>query len=210
MTTIENLQREDLDELEEAQGFKAYIDKKGEDAIDGLAERCGLNPRYVRRRVWILKLPEPVLHYWRDGELSFGHLEQLMRLPDEDSILDMARKAVSWGMSVARTAERIKEQSPPLKWAKFSLEEEGCLTCANNSGVQRKLFAEDTGKKDRCLNPKCFRAKQRRNLTETFAGGINSGQTALRSTTRRAGRTTSGSAMPRAKSAAGAKASKPC
>lgn len=48
--TIENLQREDLSEREEAEGFKAYLDRKGEDALPDLSSRTGIDPRYIRRR----------------------------------------------------------------------------------------------------------------------------------------------------------------
>jgi len=47
--TIENLQREDLTELEEAQSFQTYLNRKGKDALPELAERTGINPRYIRR-----------------------------------------------------------------------------------------------------------------------------------------------------------------
>ena len=50
LMTIENLQREDLSELEEAESFKIYLEKKGKEALPELAERTGINPQYINRR----------------------------------------------------------------------------------------------------------------------------------------------------------------
>mgnify|MGYP001359603937 FL=1 len=52
--TIENLQREDLTELEEARGFQIYLDRKGIDSLPDLAERTGIDVRYIRRRIAVL------------------------------------------------------------------------------------------------------------------------------------------------------------
>lgn len=80
LTTIENLQREDLNELEEAQGFKMFADRKGEEALPELAERTGKDIRYIRRRLAVLTLPKKVLKSWQNGDLRYGHLQQLLRL----------------------------------------------------------------------------------------------------------------------------------
>ena len=71
---IENLHREDLTELEEAEGFKTYLDKRGPEALPDLAERTGINPRYIRRRVAVLSLPKKTLKAWEKGDLKYGHL----------------------------------------------------------------------------------------------------------------------------------------
>ena len=59
---IENLQRADLTELEEAQSFKAWADKhKGDGAVKELGEKTGIRPPYIRTRIAALTLPKPVL-----------------------------------------------------------------------------------------------------------------------------------------------------
>ena len=78
LMTIENLQREDLTELEEAQSFKLYLDKKGKEALPELAERTGIKPSYIMRRVSVLELPKEILKAWEKGTIKYGHCEQLV------------------------------------------------------------------------------------------------------------------------------------
>lgn len=158
LTTIENLQREDLNELEEANGFQAYVDRHGEDSIPILAERIGINPRYIRRRMALLKLPKKVLAAWGDGKIKYGHLEQLARLKDKQEIIEYLQKLTSWAYyPVATLKNDIDRQAPDLKHALFDTSQ--CETCSQNSDIQRKLFGEDVAKRH-CLNPKCFKKKQ--------------------------------------------------
>ncbi len=66
---IENLQREDLSELEEAESFKAWIDKRGPESVDDLAQRTGIGSGYIRRRIAVLGLPEKALKAWDKGKI---------------------------------------------------------------------------------------------------------------------------------------------
>jgi ParB family chromosome partitioning protein len=58
--TIENLQREDLTPLEEAESFKDYLDRKGVEALPELAEKTGIPAKFIMRRIRVLSLPEKV------------------------------------------------------------------------------------------------------------------------------------------------------
>ena len=87
--TIENLQREDLTELEEATSFKTYLDRKGVDSIEDLALKVGTTAAYIRRRVSVLGLPEQALALSEEGKLKFGHLALLVRLGDRDKGLSL-------------------------------------------------------------------------------------------------------------------------
>ncbi len=80
---IENLHRDDLTEREEADSFKAYTDRHGDDGILALAEKTGIKPGYIRSRIRVLELPAAVLKAWDKGDLAFGHLQQLLRVPAE-------------------------------------------------------------------------------------------------------------------------------
>ena len=57
--------------------FQAYLDRHGEESLPSLAERTGINERYIRRRIQVLKLPKNILKAWGQGKLKYGHLEQL-------------------------------------------------------------------------------------------------------------------------------------
>ena len=167
---IENLHREDLTELEEAEGFKTYLDKRGPEALPDLAERTGINPRYIRRRVAVLSLPKKTLKAWEKGDLKYGHLEQLSRLQDKKEITEYTGKILEWrgGYSVRRLKDDINSEAPELKSAKFDLGKTGCLSCAQNSDIQKTLFELTDLKGAHCLNPKCFKQKQNNWLTANW------------------------------------------
>lgn len=154
--TIENLQREDLSEREEAEGFKAYLKRKGEEALPELALKTSIDPRYIRRRVRILSLPKEVLKAWEDGKLKYGHLEQLRRLEDPEQIKGFFKEVLRRESSVEYLKSEIDRISVPLGKAQFKTSEAGCKTCPSNSAFQKDLFGMDTGKAS-CLNPECFK-----------------------------------------------------
>ncbi len=159
---LENLEREDLSPLEEARSFQAYIERRGEHGAVELAERIGIHPRYIRRRVAVLGLPEEILKMWNEGELLYGHLEQLLRVQDDPGRLEeLAEECGDYGHTVADLRREIDGDSPPLAWALFDLEAEGCIRCNWNTDVQKDLFGE-TASTDKalCQAPKCFRQKQ--------------------------------------------------
>lgn len=160
---IENLQREDLNELEEAESFQAYLERHKETpgAAESLAERIGVSSRYVYRRVRLLGLPSVVLEAWGKGGIPYGYLEQLMRLEDEKEILEIFRTVLGGGwrfQNIKQLKAYIDDQAPKLKDAKFDWMKD-CIACGQNSDVQKRMFGEET-KGARCLNPKCFKQKQ--------------------------------------------------
>lgn len=167
---IENIQRKDLSELDEAQGFKLYLDKNGSESLLDLAVRTGLNAAYIRRRVSVMKLPEPVLKAWGEDKIKYGYLEQLARLENEKEIMDLFEDIMEgWQITSIRDLKStIDDQSVSLDQALFDLKKERCLTCNSNSDVQLKLFEIDTDG-TKCMDPACFLAKQKMWLTENWS-----------------------------------------
>ncbi|OPX99578.1 MAG: Chromosome-partitioning protein Spo0J [Syntrophorhabdus sp. PtaB.Bin047] len=162
---IENLQREDLDPLEEARAFEAYATEGGD--IEDLANKIGSDPRYIRRRVRILSLPEEILTAWNEGKLSMAHLEQFMRLSRKQDVLDLYKDMNDdWQhWSVSDLKNEIDRKSPEIGNALFGAED--CQSCTMNTNVQGGLFGVDfTSEKVLCLNPKCFTKKQAAYLTD--------------------------------------------
>jgi ParB family chromosome partitioning protein len=165
---IENLQREDLTALEEAESFRAYVGRhgKGKDAIRDLAEKTAIDPRYIRTRIEALNLPRPALAAWEKGEISFGHLEQFLRLPGPTEVVKKLAEVKRDRMSVAQLRHEIGEWALSLGKARFDVGKE-CARCRQNSVVQQDLFGiGDT--KGMCLNPKCFKMKQTEWLTANW------------------------------------------
>ena len=170
--TIENLQREDLDGLEEARAFRIFVDRKGIEAIPELAQRTGIKEQYIRRRLMILRLPKKILAAWDKGELKYGHLEQLARMDDKQQRMQVFDKVIQESrhrpVSVSAIKDMIQRISPPLKSARFNIEAEGCLACTQNTGVQIRLFDMGDGD-DHCNRPACFKQKQSAHLLKTWS-----------------------------------------
>jgi ParB family chromosome partitioning protein len=155
--TIENLIREDLNEVEEAYGFKAYVDLLGEDLIPELALKTSKDARYIRRRLAVLTLSESIIKLWENGKLLFGHLGQLMRLPATDAA-SWAERVVRENLSVVWLKDRINAQSPNLKTALFDTKP--CKDCMQNTSLQKKLFGDEfKAEKVSCLDPACYHTK---------------------------------------------------
>ena len=161
---IENLQRDDLTDREEAESFKAYVGRHKEDGIPALAEKTGISPAYIRARVRVLELPARVLKAWDEGKLVFGHLQQLLRVAGDPKILkEISGRAMSdrWsdGIStVGKVRKWINDLAPALSGAFFPMKET-CAGCGSSSIVQKDLFDVDADKA-RCLNPACFKKRQ--------------------------------------------------
>jgi ParB/RepB/Spo0J family partition protein len=162
--TIENLQREDLTEYEEAMCFKEVADVKGDAGIHAISERTGIDERYIRRRLRILTLPKEVLDAWDKGKILYGHCEQLMRLSRKEQIMGYLKEILDgdrWSgeMTVKDLKGNIDNLAIEIKIAKFDMKQ--CKQCTMNSTVQVSLFG-DICKTDkaRCLNPACFKKKQ--------------------------------------------------
>jgi len=158
--TIENLQRADLTPLEEARAFKIYLDKKGMESLPDLAERVGINPCYIHRRTSVLALPDVVLKAWEEGRIYYGHLEQLIRLSDEDDLNECYRKIIEWRWGVRQLKDHIDGRAPKLQKALFDWKKAECISCTRNTDIQRSLFGDEYGIKSCCLDPKCFKQNQ--------------------------------------------------
>jgi ParB family chromosome partitioning protein len=99
LALIENVQRADLNALEEALGYQRLIDDH-QFTQAALAETIGKSRSHIANTLRLLKLPEPVQAFIRDGKLSAGHARALVTHPDP---VTAARRIVSEGLSVRDT-----------------------------------------------------------------------------------------------------------
>lgn len=106
---IENVQRADLNPVEEAQGFDALIAEYGYSQAD-LARVIGKSRSHIANTLRLLKLPETVKPYLADGRLSAGHARALLGHPDPERI---ARQVVDKGLSV-RDVEALMRANAEL------------------------------------------------------------------------------------------------
>lgn len=157
---IENLQREDLSELEEAEGFKQWTERRGPDSLEDLAQRTGIQPGYIRRRIAVLELPEKALKAWDQGKLKYSHLELMIRIQDKKQRNEIMERAISGNWSAKELRRRLEDDSPSLRKALFDPDQEGCPQCFHNTDKQKSLFALEDVDRSVCMKPACFKQKQ--------------------------------------------------
>jgi ParB family chromosome partitioning protein len=102
---IENIQRADLNPVEEAMGYRQLMDRFGH-TQEKLAEALGKSRSYIANLLRLLSLPDEVLDMLKDGQLSIGHARALIT---SDQPIDLARKVVAGGLSVRETEKLVKQ-----------------------------------------------------------------------------------------------------
>lgn len=104
---IENIQREDLNPVEEAFGYGALIEKFGL-TQDQVAKQVGKSRSAVANMLRLLDLPGEVLEMLKDGTISAGHARALLAIDDDDLIVEFANKIVAKSMSVREVEYAVK------------------------------------------------------------------------------------------------------
>lgn len=106
---VENLQRENLNPLEEASGYSELIEKFGM-TQEKVAKLVGRSRSAVANAVRLLTLPESVQKMVESGDLSAGHARALLAFDDEELLISTAQKAAGGGLTV-RQVEKIAQKS---------------------------------------------------------------------------------------------------
>lgn len=115
ISLIENIQRENLNPIEKALGYKELIDNYNLKQQD-LADKLGISRPYVANTLRILNLDERVIKLALDGKLTEGHCKTLVSIQDPDKQYEMALKIVENGGTVGDTERMIKnEKKVPKK-----------------------------------------------------------------------------------------------
>jgi len=104
---IENIQRADLNPLEEALGYRQLMDRFGH-TQEKLAEALGKSRSHIANLLRLLNLPSSVQEFLRKGELSSGHARALITAEDPEAL---ARKVIAGGLSVRQTEALAKSTS---------------------------------------------------------------------------------------------------
>ncbi|RYH04211.1 ParB/RepB/Spo0J family partition protein [Salipiger sp. IMCC34102] len=99
---IENIQRADLNPVDEATGYRQLMDRFGH-TQDQLASALGKSRSHIANQMRLLNLPEDVLEWLAEGKLSAGHARTLI---GHDKATDLAKQIISKGLSV-RAAEKL-------------------------------------------------------------------------------------------------------
>src|SRR5437867_12464569 len=108
LAIIENVQRTDLNPLEEAAGYQALASEY-EHTHDDIARIVGKSRSHVTNTLRLLKLPEPVTAYIHAGKISAAPARMLIAAPDPD---EMAREIVDRGLNVRQVEALAKDRAP--------------------------------------------------------------------------------------------------
>ena len=109
LALIENLQRQDLNPMEEALGYQSLMNEYAM-TQEQVSKVIGKSRPAIANSLRLLSLPTPVVELVREGKLSAGHGRALLALDSEEAILEAAELAVKKGMSVRET-EKLAQQT---------------------------------------------------------------------------------------------------
>ncbi len=152
---IENLQREDLNPVEEAKGYQVLVQEYGL-TQEEVAQSMGKSRPAIANTLRLLALPEAVLILLEEGSISAGHARAILAAPDQDLQIKAAQMTATQNLSVRQTEALIKslqkaaaQQEAPIQpvsdIAIYLAEVEKNLT----SRFGRKVRVVDKGKKGR-------------------------------------------------------------
>ncbi len=104
---VENVQREDLNPIEEAFAYQALIERFGL-TQEQLSKEVGRSRPAIANMIRLLNLPDEVLELLRDGKISEGHARTLLSLENDDQMILLAQKICEKGLSVRETEATVK------------------------------------------------------------------------------------------------------
>ena len=116
LALIENLQREDLNPIEEASGYKSLMEDYGLTQEEA-ARRVGKSRPAVANALRLLALPDPVRQLLEEGKLSAGHARAILAVPSGEAQMKLAKKVVADGLSVRQTESLAKRLAEGAKEA---------------------------------------------------------------------------------------------
>ncbi len=113
VSLIENIQREDLNVVEEAKAYQQMIDRFGY-TQEKLADKMNKSRSYITNLTRLLKLPREILQLVVDNKLTTGHVRPLITLDSEEEMIKLAKIAVRDNLSV-RQVEQLTKKHPTEK-----------------------------------------------------------------------------------------------
>ena len=128
LALVENLQRADLNPMDEALGFQRLVEQFGY-TQQQVADAVGKDRSTIANLLRILALPDGIRRMVREEQLSLGHARALLGMPDERAMLDAARQVVERQLSV-RDVERMAQQQRPAPSGARGLRRQGGSTTA--------------------------------------------------------------------------------
>lgn len=198
---IENIEREDLNCLEEAQAFEELLklEKEGQPiwTIESIAAKVGKDKRYVKERLSLLTLIPEVKKLLREGKIQLGHGLLLAKLdetqqkeiadPQHYGLEALYDGSAGFMLTVDELRDRIKSLFElNLNKAPFDLNEEdlvkgvcACTICPKRTGAEPELF-EGLVKGDMCKDRECFAKKVKAHMSRKLKESKENGEPLVR------------------------------
>ena len=104
---IENIHREDLNPIEQAEAFKALLGELGLKQEE-LADRVGVSRSHIANTIRLLGLPLDVQQLLADDKVTAGHARALLSLGDKDAMSSLALRVAAEDLSVRQTEEAVR------------------------------------------------------------------------------------------------------
>ena len=145
---IENLQREDLNPIEEAMGYKTLMEKFSM-TQDKVSERVGKSRSNIANMLRLLSLEDEIKEMLAENKLSMGHARALLSLPEGKERVQAAKRIISEGLNVRQAENLGKEMSKKpekLKKGKESLYPDVERTLSQKYGTKVKIKGNRKGK----------------------------------------------------------------
>lgn len=133
LALVENIQRADLNPIEEARAYSQLLQLRGW-TQDEMATRVGKDRSTIANALRLLRLPEKVQEMVREGQLSMGHARTLLGLEQEADIVTLAREVVRSGLSVRATEQAVRKHNTAPKSA---------ATDADDEAQRRKIIVRE-------------------------------------------------------------------
>ena len=133
IAVIENVQREDLNPVEEALAYDALIDRFGL-SQDQVAKQVGKSRSAVTNVLRLLDLPDEVLELLKNGDLTAGHARAILGLKDEEQMITLAKRVIEKDLSVRDVEKTVRL----LNYEPRQLDED-----EETELTQRKVYMKD-------------------------------------------------------------------
>lgn len=136
ISLVENIQRENLNPVEEALAYQALMERHGL-TQEQVSKEVGKSRPAIANMLRLLDLPDEVLEFLRDGKISGGHARAILGLKNDSDMISLAQKAVERDMSV-----RDVERTVRLMLAQKDISED-----IDQPDAQRRVYMKDLEKK---------------------------------------------------------------
>ncbi len=140
---IENMQREDLNPIEEALGLKSMTEKYGF-TQEQVSASLGRSLTYITNSIRLLKLPEEIQQYVSSGQMSAAHGRTIINIPDKAKQKEIADKIIRNDLSVRATerlAEKVKDELRPERKKRKKASDADKARAAEIEAVERELMS---------------------------------------------------------------------